>query len=293
MRCRRSILCLVALVFAVAGCVTPPRTTLEPSARSLPGGREFVLSIPQEEIATTIVRSGFANFAGGGLIPALIDLAIDASRAKQAEADVVPLRDALSGYDFDRRATEALQELLTHNDWLGVKSVSLAKPSTREERERLLDASATDQVAFLEYSYSCSASFASIEVGLEVQLVNTAIPGGGSPADRLNPENLAYAHSFRSVIALHIPIGEARDNVQRWAASDGQLARQALDIGIARVHWMLEKSLARTPEAAAALGSLPNSSVGAYYGKVVGTDAHGTLLQLFDGQWVLVESGAL
>src|SRR4051812_38476632 len=93
---------LVALAacFIAGGCVAPIKQILPPESRVVAGGRNQLVTVPQNEIAAGINESNLTAAMGGGLLFALIDAGVNNSRAKKAEAAIVPVRNALVDYAF-------------------------------------------------------------------------------------------------------------------------------------------------------------------------------------------------
>jgi hypothetical protein len=282
----------LVLIAILSGCAAPVKTTIDPAARTVPGGRDVRVIVEQREIQTRIVESNLTAAAGGGLLFALIDVGVNQSRANTAEKAVVPVRDALLGYDFDGKVAAANRAALARYDWLGLRDVSFAKDVTPGAQLAALDASTADQVVFATYDYAVAADFASIEVTMGVAVANRAGVADQPPEARLKPQNLAYKRVFKSVQPLDQPDKEAAPNAQRWASDGGRLARAAIDRGIERVHWMLDRSLAQTPDEAAAVSKGPNGQAGAYAGKRVETTPYGELVEVLlpINMWVLADA---
>src|SRR4051812_32436107 len=94
-------LAALAACFTVGGCVAPIKQTLPPESRVVAGGRNQLVTVAQNEIAAGINESNLTGAMGGGLLFALIDAGVNNSRAKKAEASIVPVRDAIVDYGFD------------------------------------------------------------------------------------------------------------------------------------------------------------------------------------------------
>lgn len=287
----RTVVALAAAA-VLAGCAAPLKHTIDPSGRTVPGGRDVQVVVEQREIQTRIVESNLTAATGGGLLIALIDAGVNQARVNAAEKNVVPLRDALTGYEFDAKVQSALKESMAKNPWLGIRNVSFVKEMNTDLANAALDATTADQLAFVTYDYAAAADFRSIEVTLGVALANKALIEGQPPAARLKPANLAYTRLFKSVVPLDSPADDGAANVARWSADGARLARTSVDTGIARVHWMMERSLEQTAEAAAAVAKAPKANAATYAGKLVEKTPHGDLVEVLlpINMWVLAES---
>src|SRR5215469_16608974 len=96
---------LVTLVsgLLVAGCAgVPVHEALPDGARDKFTSTDVVVPIRQSEIYVYVPPSNVSTATGGGLIPALVDLAVDSVRTSKAENSVKALRDSLVDFDFDK-----------------------------------------------------------------------------------------------------------------------------------------------------------------------------------------------
>ena len=285
------VVAALAIVALVAGCAAPLKHALDPAGRTVPGGRDVRIVVEQREIQTRIVESNMTAAAGGGLLFALIDAGVNEARVNSAEKAVVPLRDAMSGYDFDGKVQDEIKATMARFEWLGIRNVAFSKESNSSSRNEALNATDADQVAFIAYDYVVAADFNSIETTLSIALANKAPPEGQPTDARLKPQNLPYTRVFKSVVPLDSPSKEDAEDVQRWSGDGAKLARGAIDVGIQRVHWMLGRSLEQTPEAAAAVAKAKKGVAGSYAGKLVEKTQYGDLVEVMlpINMWVMAE----
>src|SRR5438105_2590773 len=89
---------LLPLSFLCA-CQTAMHQSLADAARDKISSTDVVLPIRQNEIYVFVPNSNAAAAAGGGLIAALADAAINSVRTTKAETAVKPLRDALVDFN--------------------------------------------------------------------------------------------------------------------------------------------------------------------------------------------------
>jgi hypothetical protein len=164
------------------------------------GGRSVQVVVAQSELKSNINPSDIVVATGGGLLGALIDAEINNQRAKKAELVIQPLRAALVGLDVDALALETTKAGLGTLDWFQPTTVAFSRDNTVPAKVALLDASATNQVAFVEYVYDTSPDFSSIRVSVTIQLANKALAAGAKPDSRLRPRALAYANTVTSVV---------------------------------------------------------------------------------------------
>src|SRR5690242_17815904 len=87
----------------VAGCAgVPVHEALPDGARNKFTSTEVVVPVRQSEIYVYVPPSNVSSATGGGLIEALVDVAVDSVRTSKAEKAVKDLRDSLVDFDFDK-----------------------------------------------------------------------------------------------------------------------------------------------------------------------------------------------
>lgn len=238
-------LCLAAIGLS-ASALAPAaihNNFIAEQSRTPAGGRSLQVLVAQVEIKSNINPSNIAMATGGGLLGALIEAGVDSSRARKAEAAIQPVRVALAGYDADALAVSTSNAALAEVPWFQPKASAFAKDTSVLGKSALLDTSATDQMAFFEYSYDTSPDCSSIRVAVNMQLANKAVPDGKKPDARLAAKFLAYAQSITSVVSLPSPSKEAADNAARWSADNGKLARRALAAGFMTLQGLIPRAL--------------------------------------------------
>lgn len=281
---------IAAATLLVSGCVAVPKyQSIAPEAHVVQGVRDLRVTVPQGEIKTTIVASNVAAAGGGGLLLALIDAGVNNSRAKSAEEVVKPLRDALADFDFDTQAMNATKETLAGIDWFALGNASFSKEISDKLALATLDASQAPQVAFVTYEYQATADFSAIEVLARVQIVPRVAAEGKSPKSRIALGNAIYYQPHLVQIPLKGAGKVTEDNLARWTANNGSLARKALTDGIAQMQVMLAKGLQISPETSKALPKQPKHYSSTYFGRVVEKTDAGTIIWLeLTKEWVLV-----
>ncbi|HET9472903.1 MAG TPA: hypothetical protein VFO82_03365 [Steroidobacteraceae bacterium] len=251
---RMLVACVGAVCLSGTSLAAVTNNYIAPEARSVEGGRDVRIVVGQAEIQANINALNTTAAAGGGLLFAMIDAGVNNARAKDAEKSVIPLREALVGYEFDPRAEMASAMTLSGLEWFGARQTQLTKDESADATLAALDAAATPQLMVMRYSYETTADFSAILVHLNTSLLNKAIPQGKKSTARLQPKNLAFVQSVRSVILL--PDANPKDpdaNVRAWSADGGRAARAALDLGIQRCQELLQRGLTQSAADAASM----------------------------------------
>ena len=243
----RAAVCLIACALSSVSVAGTKNNFITPEARTVEGGREVLIIVGQSEIAPNINISNITAAAGGGLLFALIDSGVNNARAKEAEKTIVPLREALLGFDFDPMAQGASSATLAGTSWLDMKQLRLTKDASAPALVAALDGATTSQIMVLRYEYETNAEFSAMVVSLDAQLVNKAVPKGKKPDARLQNKYLPFHQVLRSMVRL--PNANDKDpagNVKAWSADGGRAARAAVELGLQRCQELLQRSLALT-----------------------------------------------
>lgn len=244
----------IALAFAAtllpAPAIAAPKApdaplTVADQHRRVEGGRAVQVGLAQNRIETSIDVGRVAAATGGDLIGALIISGMDDKRKRlsdtateRAEAAAAPLRDALRDFDVDALALAATKAALAQPDWFGLQEIGLTKTVSPASRSAFAFAATTPQVAFVTWRYSLSPDFTQIRVAAEIMIESKPSAKGRSTASPL-----LYRQTVSSAVQLGKRSYDPRENVARWSAESGHLARTALAAGFAEVERLIPYAL--------------------------------------------------
>ena len=228
------------IVSFFSGCATAIRVPLSGAEKQVTSS-QVVVGLRSQEIATDIHPSNVSAVTGGGLIGAIVDTSIDHSRAKDAEKAVIPLRNALVGYDLGQDFSDALRAELAKIDWLKNVSVDTRHlPNNKALTAWVKDAN-TDVVLVADTDYRLTPDFDAITLRVVVSLHAhaPALAKNAIEKDYLPP--VLYFNVFATTIPLPVAIakGKLDECATFWAADGGKLAREALGQAIPELAKML------------------------------------------------------
>ena len=236
--------------------------------RAAESDRPIAVIVPQEELATSI-QLGRIIPNEGGLLGALIDRRPEKmaqNAAAKAYDFAKPLQDAMAGFDARTLAMAATEQLLSELGWFakpqpqlltgssmamttanevaarGDTTVSMTfeigyigneandtvgalnwnKERNRLEKEFAAAHSGAGEIAVISWRYQVSPNFTNMQV-----IADIAIRPSGSDTRR-------FEQQFISLVKLKRPTFVEEENVAIWAANDGALAKQALEMAFAR-----------------------------------------------------------
>ena len=228
---------LMVVLFALNACATSKHIALQPDTISKITSTDICIAVSQQEIYGDIEQSGVATAMGGGLIPALIDVAIDNSRSKKAESHVEAIRNELVGYDFNGILKENIQSELNSVEWMKVRKIDIEGVVSSENFDKYLTASDASSVLFITTKYFFSPDFKTLEIMSDAQLFPNndelrkyakSYSGDSNPTDN---SNCIYRNSFVFRDHLDKDVKSKEEAVKLWAENNASLTREALDKG--------------------------------------------------------------
>ena len=227
---------LLALLFATLCQAVPNDNFADDRARDIVGGRKVLITVTQNSIEPRVVLPPELLVAHRFDIVAAQRAYSEKSQqlTMQVLQDSVPLIQALIDYDFNTPPQSALRPAVENSSWLRAQDIEFSEHGTVDFVLDKLDESDTRQMLLLYTNYYTDPMCATIVVDLRISLLVRRIPKGKLRADRFKPRYIPYQQSIRSVVTLaNADPKDRKKNIARWAADNGQRARQALDIGIA------------------------------------------------------------
>jgi hypothetical protein len=235
-----TLLVLAASLDASAATSTPKAYATD-KTRDIVGGRKVLVLLPQtnimatyEDVNLSAVYFMFGILAGLAASPA--QAGIDRHLSQAAEERIAPLRRALEGYDFETPAKAAFLPIIEKSSWVRAQDAELNHDGSGSNIERILNESNTRQMFTVFPSYYADHKFRNLVVRIEADIIVRKIPKGQYSSARLKPDYIPFRQAFRCIVYLPgSESGTAEDNLARWSADSGRLARQALDLGIQRV----------------------------------------------------------
>ncbi|MFT3866989.1 MAG: hypothetical protein QM715_00695 [Nibricoccus sp.] len=222
-----------------SGCATAPRIPLT-TAGSQIAPSQVLLGIDTQEIGTSIDPSA-AGAAAGGLIGAIVDLSIENSRAKKAEQAIIPVRNALIGYDATAALCAAVQKEIGSVDWLKSAQIQVTQTAGQNSAKVLLSKAPGDAVFVVNVEYYLTPKFDGIIVAARVELHarSAALIKKG---EKREADGASLLYYNKLSVVSHLGTAASTDkepNAKLWAEENGKKAKDALDTGLSEVAKML------------------------------------------------------
>lgn len=295
---------LVAAVLLSTGCAGATRVVLTDSQRDQLGSVRTVGALSQQELGVSVVASTAG--AGFGLVGAIISSSVTNSRVKDAEGAVVPVRNALVGYEPGGVLGAALKRELAPLPWLKKNTIEVvqladSKPAIAE----LVKSSKTDMVLLVQTDYRLTPTFDALVVTATVSLlpVKPAAPAQAQTADGEAAPKDELRRIYFNTVSTSAPLPSftagkttTAEAANLWAENGGRSARRAIDGGIAEIARMIAFDLAQggPSGAAAAYDEPPGAKVLTAVGKHGTGTFSGFVVREENGRsWLRLHSGEL
>ena len=236
------------VVCAATGCVTkePAFIPLASEMSQRITSSNVVIVATQKELVADVDKSRVSTATGGGLIPALIDVAIESSRASSAEDNLRPIRNAIFDFEMGKELQQALGTRLDEVPWLHVKKTDVVYDKKAEQLGSLLAAGSEDVLVVISPTYALSSDFSVLRVESQIRVVPRAAQFKSQEDAKADEGKVTPLYkksvSYLSSLATFDP-GSKEDAAKAWASDGGVRIKEALKQGVATVATRIVDSL--------------------------------------------------
>ncbi len=259
------VTCLSLFIFTTtfASCATstqstPARISLNHEAIPRIVSTDVFIGFGDDEVNPSNTFR-LSKYTMGGLIPALIDLLISNSQAKE-RSNLVEVREVLEGNKGKQEVTEKMKLKLQTIDWLKVKEVSLANSATNKMYDVYYSLSKASTVLFITAYYSFSENFRTLKITCSVKLFpkdahlkSFALSWSDDEESSIRDNNCIY----KTIIEHDKPLGkEVADKeaaILLWSSDNASLLREAINSGISEIAEMIATDLSMIANKSASL----------------------------------------
>jgi hypothetical protein len=238
------------LLCLLPACASEPAfIPLRPDVSQQLNSSNGVIAMSQKEIVADVEKSNVATYTGGGLIPALIDVAVESSRASSAEDNLKSIRNALVDYEVGTELHNALKAQLDGISWLHVKKTEVIHDNKPKQVQNLLAASSEDALLLLRPTYRLSSGFSVLRMETEVRVVPRATHLIAPEAAKDDDKRMTPL--YKTKVFHHIPLatggGSQEDAAKAWTSSGGAQIKDAMRQSVSTIADKIIEAL-RHPE---------------------------------------------
>ena len=237
-----SVMSLMALASA---CAVTPNNHINMSARQHIDEVDAYLIVTQDEIYAGINQSNTTAAAGGGLLFAFIDAAVDNSRTKKAEELMKPIRNSLIDFDFAVLLQANIEEKLNGIQWMSINNVELERSIGDGHIMKKIEKCEVSAILVMTADYRLAPNFDGVITSVSsimfpnkeaLYAFKEKLDNNENPVDQAD-------NIYRNDIVVNIPlelIGKQEENAQYLANSNGDEIKRALEASAKKIaHGML------------------------------------------------------
>jgi hypothetical protein len=216
--------------------------------RDVTSGRAVQIEVFQSYIYTSIDAGRIAKPPAGGWLDGMIlnsitdnsRETINAALKDKAENIVLPLRLSLKDFNVDELALSTTKNALEKMAWFQAEPIIFSKKSSQQARTEYFQSNTKTQTAFISYTYELSPDFSYISITAEISLARDSLHAN-KKLGRLY--NIFYNQSVTSIIQLQKPSYEHHENVARWSANGGTVAKASITAAFAKFETLIPFAL--------------------------------------------------
>ncbi|MBB4612084.1 hypothetical protein [Novosphingobium taihuense] len=216
--------------FAASSKLTKGPPTLPQQERAAPEGRAVQVVLDTPQIGTQVeIGRVIPDTSAGSKIAALTSMA-----QREADVAIAPLRSALEGYDGNSKALDAAKAGLMSVSWLNPVPLETATQPGATQPLDFIAIAKTPTVGLVRIGYYLSPDATRIEARADLEIVRKSGKGGAITV-------LVLQH-ITSAVLLDKPSFVVRENIARWSAQNGLLARSAIDRSLGQLRDLIPRS---------------------------------------------------
>jgi hypothetical protein len=271
---RRLVLPTILSV-ALVGCANVPTDnplTKEHAAAIRPVDLQIGIKQPEIYAAFEPSTGGAVAAATCGAIPGIgillaaacggaagaIDASVNAARAKTADEQVRPVKDAVLDQNFDQLFSQAISKSLVDSPKLQFAGTNLTKTVDPKSYEKIFRASTANSVMFVDVDYRLSVDFSTLEVfvrGTVIPRSPAARTAAGLPPElpapdpktALNLNGAVYQFNLTYLGKLPIQAPSSEGYIAAWKANNGELLKLAMKDSATQAGFLLAEDIQREP----------------------------------------------
>ncbi len=230
---RINLVFIITIAALTSSCAHNNINHIDASARDHIDEVDAYLAVTQDEIYADIDKST-TSAAGGGLLFALIDAAVDNSRTEDAEELIKPIRNSLIDFDYAETLQANIEKSFDEIKWMDVKKIELERSIGDGHILNKIKSSKVSAVLFMTVDYKLSSNFNAVTTNVALIMFpnkealykfKESLDNNENPAD--HSDNI-----YSNNITVTIPLGLGSDkeaNASTLANSNAAEVKTALE----------------------------------------------------------------
>lgn len=209
----------------LSGCASSNYKPLSIEDRQKISSADVCIFLNQQEVNAEIRKSTVGASMGGGLLGALIDVAVDNHEAKSQESNLQPIRDSLIDLNFGQLLTEEIRKGAEIREWPRFREVNVFFDFTEEKLVSVIRNSTADSVLTLHPTYAFTPDFQALNVTSRTRLYGkNSITADGAPEP-------LYLNVMIALTRTEGNLGR-EEAVTYWSEDNAGRSRKALNHGV-------------------------------------------------------------
>jgi hypothetical protein len=253
-------ICFIVILCFFTGCSKQIHKPLSSNERQQATSADIRIFLKQQEIHAEIKGSGMATAFGGGLLPALIDMAVEKKQAKGQEKYIQPIRDSLIDLDFGTLLARAIEEHIKSASWLHIGKVNVYYEFPKDNFNKVFNDMSADVGLMVKADYAFVPDFKELKIISNVALYRKI------STKQTEAEEPIYT--------------KKEDALQYWSSEKASKTRITLEKGVQEIAKMITYDLGSDKEKEMHLEDLAEDHIS---GKLIDKDDQCRTVRLKNG----------
>lgn len=248
MKTPNNLLLMFLCALVLSGCASKKDIiSLPPAVQKEISSTDVYLEECEKKIKADINQSNVSTYTGGGLVFALVDVAVNSYREDCTEDALVDMQKEVQTFNFQEKYRNRLTQILQNNHWLQVQRVNYLASLNDAAHEEIFNKANTDAVLTSKFIYKLNPQF-NVLTGT---LYLTLYPTSHKTKRMVNTDNPLEMPIFKVHISateqLSRPGERIEENAKYWAQNNGSHLKKGLEKILNQIFVSLDQVL-RNPD---------------------------------------------
>ena len=242
-------LSLITLSLLLGACSAPKREiiALNPALKPHINSTDVHLKQSQEKLEADVESSNISKHTGGGLLFALIDVAVMSHRSSQAEDAIAELQNHFTEFNATEKVKNSLKTSLDQATWVHAGKIHVDTSFESEQLDTIVKNCKDDSllISRMDYRFNPDLSVLTGTLYLEVLPTSQKLKTLTKTENPL--ENPIFKLNVKATEALSNHSKDKQENAKSWNHNNGEPIKTALEKVTKQVFANLDQAL-RNPD---------------------------------------------